>query len=85
MTMLHEFVRDGVARTVLDFPQAKVRCHYIMEGGKPNTSEVYLHDDGSLSVGVHERSWSSISLTPTQLRALSAMALWAAEQMEKKQ
>jgi len=84
MTTLEEFVRDGVAKTVSDAPLGPVTCHYIMEGGKPNTNELYLHDDGSLSVGMQDCSWCSIRLNPTQLRALSAMALWAAGEMEKK-
>lgn len=77
MTTLEEFVRDGVVNK------------YRNGRSIPNR-------DGFTSINSHGevicqdqmgRDWEigMNRLTPTQLRALSAMALWAAGEMEKKQ
>lgn len=84
MTTLEEFVRDGVVKCILDVPRGPTTTHYIMQDEKSPTDELYLHDNGALSVGTKDCDWTEIVLTPTQLRALSAMALWAAESMERK-
>ena len=80
MTTLEEFVRDGVVETAT-YPTSG-QCHSIVVDSSEERVDMWA--DVGLSVETFDYQIVH-SLTPTQLRALSAMSLWAAEQKEKKQ
>jgi len=75
MTTLEEFVRDGVVSRVGE------DWYYIQTSTMSQSVDV--KSSGEVSV-TNSDCESYQYLTPTQLRALSAMALWAAESMERK-
>lgn len=83
---LDDFVKDGVVKTIAEMPPGSdVGCYYVVQDSSFPTNELYLHDTGAMAIGTRTCNWADINLTPTQLRALSAMCLWAAEQVEKKE
>lgn len=67
---LDDFVKDGV---VNKYDNA---CSMLVK-----TSEFRLQNEGRTEI-IEGVSWLGEKLTTTQLRALSAMCLWAAEQVE---
>jgi len=78
MTTLEEFVRDGVVK---DCPNDRGVQSLRIDAGYG----FVLLEGNELLVQDPTSDGAVVNMTPTQLRALSAMALWAAEQKEKKQ
>lgn len=71
---LDYFVKDGVVKCWDRARRVESEEGYV----------VLLVDGGMVAEDVGHRVRVDLNLTPTQLRALSAMCLWAAEQVEKK-
>lgn len=86
MTTLEEFVRDGVVIQLND-GNGDVVGYGIDQRKRDGSStdfEISVWTDGGVEQWTAIGNVSASKLTHTQLRALSAMALWAAESMERK-
>jgi len=77
MTTLEEFVRDGVVK---DCPNDRGVQSLRIDAGYG----FVLLEGNELLVQDPTSDGAVVNMTPTQLRALSAMALWAAERAEVK-
>lgn len=72
---LDDFVKAGVVNHLAHWTEPT----YELAGGGVSRPEVIVQASGRVDMIVDDY------LTPTQLRALSSMCLWAAEQVEAKE